>query len=110
MIPKSGYRFSEKIMLQQEVKRDDDSKKSHRALDIRPAASVRLRTPFARPHQSIALDDQTNVAGPAFMSVCAVRQDAKISFRPPLLLENARGLARARAALADDRRQGAFMS
>jgi len=26
MIPKSGYRFSEKIMRQQSVERDDDSK------------------------------------------------------------------------------------
>src|SRR5262245_31842427 len=32
MIPKSGYRFSEKIMLQQKLERDDDSKKSHPAL------------------------------------------------------------------------------
>jgi DNA-binding winged helix-turn-helix (wHTH) protein len=41
MIPKSGYRFSEKIMLQNEVERDDDSKKSHRALirQIRLAAA-----------------------------------------------------------------------
>src|SRR5512144_3036889 len=33
MIPKSGYRFSEKIMLQHRLERDDDSKKSHPALD-----------------------------------------------------------------------------
>jgi len=33
MIRKSGYRFSEKIMLKQKkIERDDDSKKSHRAL------------------------------------------------------------------------------
>src|SRR4030088_3171941 len=32
MIPKSGYRFSEKIMLKQRAKADDDSKKSHPAL------------------------------------------------------------------------------
>src|SRR5215211_2694392 len=32
MIPKSGYRFSEKIMLQQQPERDDDSKKSHHAV------------------------------------------------------------------------------
>src|SRR5215475_2303283 len=31
MIRKSGYRFSEKIMLQQKLERDDDSKKSHPA-------------------------------------------------------------------------------
>ena len=31
-IPKSGYRFSEKIMLKQKVGRDDDSKKNHPAL------------------------------------------------------------------------------
>ncbi|MGY3614556.1 hypothetical protein [Bradyrhizobium sp. USDA 10063] len=31
MIRKSGDRFSEKIMLKQELKRDDDSKKSHHA-------------------------------------------------------------------------------
>jgi hypothetical protein len=33
MIPKSGNRFSEKIMLKQRTRRDDDSKKSHPALD-----------------------------------------------------------------------------
>jgi len=27
MIPKSGNRFSEKIMLEQQIERDDDSKK-----------------------------------------------------------------------------------
>ena len=32
MIRKSGYRFSEKIMLKQEIERDDVSKKSHPAL------------------------------------------------------------------------------
>jgi hypothetical protein len=30
MIPKSGNRFSEKIMLKQEAKRDDDQEKSSR--------------------------------------------------------------------------------
>jgi len=33
MIPKSGNRFSGKIMLKQKDKRDDDSKKRHHALD-----------------------------------------------------------------------------
>jgi hypothetical protein len=32
MIRKSGYRFSEKIMLHQYLERDDDSTKSYRAL------------------------------------------------------------------------------
>ncbi|MFL5145396.1 MAG: hypothetical protein ACJ8DP_18945, partial [Microvirga sp.] len=32
LIPKSGNRFSEKIMLKKEVERDDDSTRSHRAL------------------------------------------------------------------------------
>ena len=32
MIRKSGYRFSEKIMLKQKIERDDDSKKSHSVL------------------------------------------------------------------------------
>jgi hypothetical protein len=32
MIRKSGYRFSETIMLKQKIERDDDSKKSHPAL------------------------------------------------------------------------------
>jgi hypothetical protein len=31
MIRKSGYRFSEKIMLKQKMARDDDSEKSHPA-------------------------------------------------------------------------------
>jgi hypothetical protein len=37
MIPKSGRRFSEKIMLHQRLERDDDSKRSHRALKNKPA-------------------------------------------------------------------------
>src|ERR1700682_5491524 len=32
MIRKSGYRFSEKIMLKKKIEWDDDSKKSHSAL------------------------------------------------------------------------------
>jgi hypothetical protein len=32
MIPKSGSRFSEKIMLKKELEGDDDSKKGHPAL------------------------------------------------------------------------------
>jgi hypothetical protein len=43
MIPKSGYRFSEKIMLQQRLERDDDSKKSH------PDLSFARRGPHAFP-------------------------------------------------------------
>jgi hypothetical protein len=39
MIRKSGYRFSEKIMLKQKDRRDDDSKKSHPAL----AGALRVR-------------------------------------------------------------------
>src|SRR5215207_7249956 len=53
MIPKSGYRFSEKIMLYHKLERDDDSKKSHLALRThlawgleRKAAAVERR-PFA---------------------------------------------------------------
>jgi len=34
MMPKSGYRFSENIMLQKQVERDDDSQKSHHALTV----------------------------------------------------------------------------
>jgi hypothetical protein len=35
MIPKSGYRFSEKIMLQlKRLERDDESKRSHPALAV----------------------------------------------------------------------------
>src|SRR5713101_9937309 len=37
MIRKSGYRFSEKIMPNKKIERDDDSKKSHPAL-VRVAA------------------------------------------------------------------------
>jgi hypothetical protein len=36
MMPKSGYRFSENIMLQRNLERDDDSKKSHHALGCPP--------------------------------------------------------------------------
>jgi len=41
MIPKSGNRFSEKLMLHQKVQRDGDSMKSHSAL----AKMKRRRTP-----------------------------------------------------------------
>ncbi|MFL5045280.1 MAG: hypothetical protein ACJ8EA_10590 [Xanthobacteraceae bacterium] len=47
MIPRSGYRFSEKIMLHQQrarLERDDDSKKSHHALELDDEASARLAT------------------------------------------------------------------
>src|SRR5215470_18510544 len=37
MIPKSGYRFSERIIATNNLKRDDDSKKSHRALEGKTA-------------------------------------------------------------------------
>src|SRR6202521_5197046 len=40
MIRKSGYRFSEKIMLKQKIERDDDSKKSHLALDVAKSEHV----------------------------------------------------------------------
>jgi hypothetical protein len=40
MIPKSGYRFSEKIMLNKVVERDDDSKKNHPALAPKQAVGV----------------------------------------------------------------------
>jgi 4-amino-4-deoxy-L-arabinose transferase-like glycosyltransferase len=46
MMPKSGYRFSENIMLQKEIERDDDSKKSHHALAVSassPSLPVGLR-------------------------------------------------------------------
>jgi hypothetical protein len=43
MIPKSGYRFSEKIMLNKAVERDDDSKKNHPALArYRPGSSRKM--------------------------------------------------------------------
>ena len=48
MIPKSGYRFSEKIMLKQEVERDDDSKRSHRALSDRRSAAARTAEELAK--------------------------------------------------------------
>jgi hypothetical protein len=35
MIRKSGYRFSEKIMLNQEIERDEVSKKTHPALHFK---------------------------------------------------------------------------
>jgi hypothetical protein len=43
MIPKSGYRFSEKIMLK-EVGRDDDSKISHHALRSRCTTNEKTMT------------------------------------------------------------------
>jgi hypothetical protein len=47
MIRKSGYRFSEKIMLKQRIERDDDSKKSHPALDFSSEADSGLSHPHA---------------------------------------------------------------
>jgi hypothetical protein len=51
MIPKSGHRFSEKIMLQYKIERDAHSKKSHPApgasyggLEIPGATTLRQRT------------------------------------------------------------------
>src|SRR5215208_6835167 len=49
MIPKSGYRFSEKIMLKQRGERDDDSKRSHHAL----SSAQRRQEPG---HEPAALD------------------------------------------------------
>jgi hypothetical protein len=46
MIRKSGYRFSEKIMLNKKMERDDDSKKSHHALAV-DGASLADRTVIA---------------------------------------------------------------
>jgi hypothetical protein len=40
MIPKSGNRFSEKIMLHKKLERDGDSKKSHPALEPRISDSL----------------------------------------------------------------------
>jgi hypothetical protein len=45
MIPKSGHRFSEKIMLHQEAKAGGRFEESHHALAKRPAFRVRLRRP-----------------------------------------------------------------
>ena len=49
MIRKSGYRFSEKIMLKQRIERDDDSKKSHPALDFSSEADSGL----SHPHDAL---------------------------------------------------------
>src|SRR5229473_3083578 len=55
MIRKSGYRFSEKIMLKQKkIEWDDDSKKSHPAL----GATVFLRTRADTAEMAIAHDDR----------------------------------------------------
>jgi hypothetical protein len=40
MIRKSGDRFSEKIMLNKKIERDDDSKKSHPALVLQASVKV----------------------------------------------------------------------
>src|SRR5260370_36598559 len=40
MIRKSGHRFSEKIMLNKNLERDDDSKKSHHAIVPKPKALI----------------------------------------------------------------------
>src|ERR1700751_3588254 len=55
MIPKSGYRFSERSCSSKKLKRDDDSKKSHRALNYQPAAAMaRL------PNHDLRIASRTN--------------------------------------------------
>ncbi len=46
MIRKSGYRFSDKIVLKQEDRADDDSKKSHPALAARWSTMMSIRYKF----------------------------------------------------------------
>ena len=56
MIPKSVQRFSEKIMLKQEARADDDSRKNHPALVLQVALGSLRRpgTPVARPSSPAA--------------------------------------------------------
>src|SRR5215207_1959615 len=56
MIPKSGYRFSEKIMLNNNVERDDDSKKSQHALAPAPAAPAPELGPVVQPFADFPLE------------------------------------------------------
>src|SRR5260370_14550343 len=64
MIRKSGYRFSEEIMLNKKIERDDDSKKSHSALvTIRYAiehgtARLEWRTRIIHRHCAVSLPDE----------------------------------------------------
>src|SRR5882724_9301809 len=53
MIRKSGYRFSEEIMLNKKIERDDDSKKSHSAL-------VTIR--YAIEHGTAALNGELGLS------------------------------------------------
>jgi hypothetical protein len=53
MVPKDGYRFSEKIMLEQKPGWDDDSKKSHPALVGAAEAPITVSIE-TQPHAIVA--------------------------------------------------------
>ena len=69
MIRKSGHRFSEKIMLNKKIERDDDSKKSHLALELRmPRRGCKIaRTPNQATPSCLAI---------AFIAVASSKSNA----------------------------------
>jgi quinoprotein dehydrogenase-associated probable ABC transporter substrate-binding protein len=86
MIPKSGHRFSEKIMLQQKTDRDDDSKKSHpavRSIVMSPnngrillgaammSAAIIAGVAGRVGAQGLGLDLQLELVDPKVLRVCA---------------------------------------
>ena len=68
MIPKSGHRFSEKIMLRQGAERDDDSKKSHPALGHAAARAACMRLRMRTSRRSVR---------PARLGVPGFRRDGR---------------------------------
>src|SRR5258708_20989273 len=116
MSRKSGDRFSEKIMLKQKIERDDDSKKSHRALAVRggqvehgqPSQTARGAAAYRAIHQrldggvifsdpfaAMILDDETGRNGRRSVAaaVAAVHRCPQ-----PIFAGYAGGLRRPRAA------------
>jgi hypothetical protein len=110
MIPKSGYRFSEKIMLNKAVERDDDSKKNHPALETKTPASgapgVRRRSNFCfvrifclyldtRPQNAPSRMAPTNANTAQIASISSLK--ARSTLHAPSLWHQRKSLAKARA-------------
>jgi hypothetical protein len=110
MIPKSGYRFSQKIMLNKAVERDDDSKKNHPALETKTPASgapgVRRRWIFAssesfasyldtRPQNAPSRMAPTNANTAQIASTSSLK--ARSTLHAPSLWHQRKTLAKARA-------------
>src|SRR5258705_10698694 len=103
MIRKSGYRFSEKIMLKHKIERDDDSKKSHRALGIKPtqlfeiilAAAATVAGAFSAALSPLiwsTLAQGSNTSTPASMNSLRLRLTTTKSWNAAMAAMNKSGV------------------